>query len=102
MKTTDTDTVYLTGLGKVIKAYEEIAATRMRVIRSGVVKNREFTGRLNQIFCLVKNSYIKETQKYQVQMLRQKNGRIARIFFPQTPVFMAISFREFLICMLLI
>ena len=81
MKTTDTDTVYLTGLGKVIKAYEEIAATRMRVIRSGVVKNREFTGQLNQIFCLVKNSYIKETQKYQVQMLRQKNGRIARIFF---------------------
>ena len=36
-----TEINYLTDLGRVIKAYEEIAASRMQNIRSEVVKNRE-------------------------------------------------------------
>ena len=75
-----TEINYLTDLGRVIKAYEEIAASRMQNIRNEVVKNREFTGQLNRIFCTVKNSYQKELEKYKLMFLRQKNGKTARIF----------------------
>jgi len=80
MKALTSEINYLTDLGKIIKAYEEIAASRMQNIRNEVVKNREFTGQLNRIFYTVKNSYKKELEKYKLSSARGKNGKTARIF----------------------
>lgn len=71
---------YLSDLGKIIKAYEEIAAYRMQNVRQKVLKNREFTSELNQIFQIVKNSYQEALKKYKLSTSRWKNNKTARVF----------------------
>ena len=101
MKALTSEINYLTDLGKIIKAYEEIAASRMQNIRNEVVKNREFTGQLNRIFCTVKNSYQKELEKYKLMFLRQKNGKTARIFIAaNTGLYGDMVYRGYSICFL--
>lgn len=51
---------FLTTLHGLIEAYEEIAATRMRKIRSSVVQTRDFTAGITDIFQEVKSSYRNE------------------------------------------
>ena len=47
-------------LKDLVEAYEEIAATRMRKVRSSVLQNREFLSGLTSVFQDVKSSYRKE------------------------------------------
>lgn len=56
----DTEIAQLSTMRELVEAYEEIAATRMRVIRSSVLKTREFLDGLTAIFQEVKISYGRE------------------------------------------
>lgn len=55
-----TEITRLTGVKELVEAYEEIAATRMRRIRSAVLKTRDFLTGLTEIFQEVKSSYKKQ------------------------------------------
>lgn len=79
MRKTTSDIDYLADLGKVVKAYEEIAAFRMRNIKERVLKNRQFVNELNDVFYSVKISYQKMVEKYKASGKR-KNGKTARVF----------------------
>ena len=50
-------------IGNVVKAYQDIASSRIQRLRSSVVKNRDFMTELNEIFQQVKKSYDEEIKK---------------------------------------
>ena len=66
---------YLTGLGRLINAYEEIAARRMQKIRKSVLKNREFWSDLNRTFQIVKTSYQKQVADLKIKQTGVTNGK---------------------------
>ena len=66
---------YLTGLGRLINAYEEIAARRMQKIRKSVLKNREFWSDLNRTFQIVKTSYQKQVADLKIKQTGVTNGQ---------------------------
>ncbi len=71
---------YLANMAQMIKAYEEIAAFRLRHVREKVLKNRDYTQELNGVFQIVKISYEKLLQKYKLAGVQRKNGRTVRVF----------------------
>lgn len=81
----------LLGLGGLVEAYQQIAASRMRRIREAVVSKRDFLQEIAQIFQQVKASYEKEIVKLMQEKkilrgeevtkltLLQRNGRTAYV-----------------------
>lgn len=80
MKKLTSEVDYLADMAKIIKAYEEIAAFRMRNVRERVLKNRDYTGELNTIFQIVKVSYQKLLEQYKLSDGQRKNGKTVRLF----------------------
>lgn len=70
---------YLISFGKIVNAYEEIAARRMQKIRKNVLQNRDFLAGLNQIFQIVKISYQKQVATHKTKTTRAKNGQTIRV-----------------------
>lgn len=70
---------YLKNLGTLVSAYEEIAATRMQLIRNKVLTNRDFMTELAQIFHIVKSSYQSEVRQHKIVATRIKIGKTARV-----------------------
>lgn len=62
---------WLRSLSTVISAYEELAAKRMREIRSAVLHNRDYMQDLQTLYSHVKDSYKKDIQK----LLQSKDGQ---------------------------
>lgn len=69
----------LVNLSSLVEAYEEIAATRMRKIRSSVLVTREFMRGLTEIFQEVKSSYKQELQFLMQQKRIKDPSRLSLI-----------------------
>ena len=72
--------VSLSSLHDLVQTYQEIAATRMRKVKSNVLKNREFLSELNMIFQEVKIAYqnknnLLKLKKRKYKPVIQKNGK---------------------------
>lgn len=53
----------LSGLKEIARAYEEIAAIKIRKVRDGVLQTRDFLAEINKIYQEVKVSYKKEVER---------------------------------------
>jgi ATP synthase F1 gamma subunit len=79
----------LTGLDTLVRAYEEIAASRIKKSRDSVLRNRAFMSEVNEIFEEVLTNYKKQIEEYMKQKKAKninelsflnRNGKILYLF----------------------
>lgn len=69
----------LRSLQSTIKAFEEIAASRMQKIRKEVLTNREFLDGLSKIYHQVRASFEKNFREQKLRSPRETNGKTLRV-----------------------